>query len=485
MNRLPLLLLCLLPALPSLPAAAALYAAAGKADITPDVAHETVWLAGYGPMGRRARGVHDPIYVRELLVSDGKKTVAIAAVDSIGLFREDVLEMRRELGWLGGDKYLFVSATHDHSGPDTEGLWGRFPGVSGVDPAYRRRLIGAVAKLTRDLTSELKEAELRAGRAEVDPRGLCKDTRDPVVIDPELEAFQLRSKEGPVIGTVVRWSCHAEVLGSDNHQLTADFPGPLCAKIEKEAGGTCVFQNGVIGGLLSPEVEHGGGPERAFAETARVGETVAAKALAALKPAPWRAAAAVSFDSLVVRVPVENSRYLLFLPNLTFGHAIMDKDGRPLPRWRRYWLPLRHLLLFPLPERLLPWVETELSRVRVGPVDILGIPAELFPELAIGGYDGRYRFGHPVVQPTNPNPPDLAKAPRGPYLREKLGSRHGLLVGLANDELGYIVPDYDFQVARSRVMAPRPPGTHYEETNSIGPSATQILLRGYDELLSR
>jgi hypothetical protein len=109
----------------------------------------------------------------------------------------------------------------------------------------------------------------------------------------------------------------------------------------------------------------------------------------------------------------------------------------------------------------------------------------MFPELAIGGYDGRYRFGQPLIRPNNPNPPDLKRAPKGPYLRDELRAKYGLIVGLANDEIGYIVPTYDFEVNSDMIMLPHPRGDHYEETNSIGPSATGIIMRAYDDLLGK
>ena len=39
---------------------------------------------------------------------------------------------------------------------------------------------------------------------------------------------------------------------------------------------------------------------------------------------------------------------------LVFGHRLFDAEGRPLGRLSPYWLTLRHLLFFPLPERLEP-----------------------------------------------------------------------------------------------------------------------------------
>ncbi|MFH1725722.1 MAG: neutral/alkaline non-lysosomal ceramidase N-terminal domain-containing protein [Elusimicrobiota bacterium] len=460
-----------------------LYAAAGKADITPDLKKETIWLAGYGAKGRRAQGIHDPLYARALVVSDGEKTVALVAVDSIGLFRNDVLAIRRTLGWEGGGRYLFLAATHDHSAPDTLGLWGRFPGVSGVDKRYHNRLKRAIVNLVKDAASRLQEARMAAARRMLDPRGLCRDYRDPIVIDPELNALSFETKEGKAIGTLVRWSCHPEVMGSDNRQVTADFPGALCARVEEKTGGGCVFFPGVVGGLLSPDVDREGLEQR-FEAMGELGVKVADLALDALDKGSVRyPRAEVSFSTRVVRVPVENSRYILFLRSLVFGHTIYGSGGEPLSPLDTYWFPLRHLTLFPLPERLRPWVETEVSHVRLGKVRILGVPGEIFPELAIGGYDGRHRYGHPLVGPANPNPPDLSAAPPGPYLREMLKAEHGLIVGLANDEIGYIVPEYDFQATANRAMSPRPPGTHYEETNSVGQRATPIILKAAGELL--
>src|SRR5688572_20383764 len=84
------LLLLLIPA-------RALRAAAGKVDVTPDVGRRT-YLAGYGAGGRRAKGVHDPLHARAVLIDDGGRRVALVAVDAIGFYREDALDLRRRSG---------------------------------------------------------------------------------------------------------------------------------------------------------------------------------------------------------------------------------------------------------------------------------------------------------------------------------------------------------------------------------------------------
>jgi hypothetical protein len=182
-----------------------------------------------------------------------------------------------------------------------------------------------------------------------------------------------------------------------------------------------------------------------------------------------------------VRVPVENSRYRLFVFALVYGHKLYDAAGNVLPGYKRWTLPLRQLFLG-LDEKTEPWVESEVSLLDIGPARLLGIPAEAFPELSIGGYDGKYSFGRPVITPGNPLPPDLSKAPKGPYLRDLVKAPAPMVVGLANDELGYLVPGYDFKTSPTKSMLPRIPG-HYEETNSIGPSVTNIIVDAATRLL--
>jgi len=71
---------------------------------------------------------------------------------------------------------------------------------------------------------------------------------------------------------------------------------------------------------------------------------------------------------------------------------------------------------------------------------------------------GGFRFGHPLVKPENPDPPDLARSPKPPYLKDVVHRPVAMFVGLANDELGYLVPEYDFKVRKNLLMWPRLPG---------------------------
>ncbi len=452
---------------------AALEAAAHKVDITPDVMRERPLLAGFGVVGRKPKDVHDPLYARLLLLREGKTSVAIVGLDLLGFSRNDVEDLRARAGFNRVGRSLFVAATHTHSGPDTLGFWGTRIGSSGIDPVYLTRIKASIAAELRRLEEQLRPVDAAAGHGQLNPRGLCRDSRDPQVIDPNLSILRLSRTGGTALATIVNWSCHPVILGYYNRLITADFPGPLCAEVEQK-GGVCIFLNGMIGGHLSPDIA-----VESFAESERVGITVADAALA-LKTysTPSRV---LAYHAAVIRVPVENSLFRLSLSALTSGHRLFDFAGSEIPAAKARSLALRHLF-FGLNVKTEPWIETEVSLVDIGPARLLGLPAEVFPELAIGGYDGNYTFGRDLLLRPSPNSPDLAQAPKGPYLRDLVKARSPMLVGLANDELGYLVPQYDFKVRSSKFMLPRYPG-HYEETFSIGPSATRLVTEAAVKLL--
>ncbi len=449
------------------PPCAALEAAAGKVDITPDLKSEKIWLGGFGAVGRRPEGVHDPLYARLLVLREGGREVAIVAVDLLGFYRNDVQDLRRLSGFDTPERGLYLASTHTHSGPDTLGLWGPMIGVSGVNLAYHARLKAKIADALKLLEGQLHPVRALGGHGLLDPRGLCRDSRDPQIIDPNLSVLRLVGGDGKAVATVVNWSCHAEVIGRDNRLVTADFPGPLCSRVEEKTGGACVFLNGMIGGLMTPDSR-----AENFYEAERIGRAVADAALALKTSASPSRALRLRDEEILL--PIENSRYRLLLPALIFGHRLRDAEGNLLPRWKAWTLALREAILG-LDERTEPWVRSEVALLDAGPARLLGIPGEAFPELAIGGYDGRYSFGRPIITPGNPNPPDLSKAPKGPYWRDLVRAPAPMLTGLTGDEIGYIAPTYDFKVSPHKIMLPRLAGNHYEETNSIGPSATAIV----------
>jgi len=119
---------------------------------------------------------------------------------------------------------------------------------------------------------------------------------------------------------------------------------------------------------------------------------------------------------------------------------------------------------------------SSLSVIRLGDTALLLLPGEIFPELVWGGGKGE-AAAHPEIE----NPRPLAA------LMEEAGLSDFFPVGLADDELGYIVPPDDFLTDEAapylNAAKPADGSRHYEETNSTGRRTAQILADSLMELL--
>lgn len=73
-------------------------------------------------------------------------------------------------------------------------------------------------------------------------------------------------------------------------------------------------------------------------------------------------------------------------------------------------------------------------------------------------------------------------------LSEMSRCRHNFVLGLCNDELGYIIPENDFYLHEwlpyFNNAVDESGRKHYEETNSLGPKAAGKILDAMDKLIS-
>src|SRR5439155_1513152 len=131
----------------------------GEVDITPEIGKRPVYIAGFGH-NRKATGVADPLMARAVVLSDGKKKIAIASVDVVGFFHANVESVRKQLA---GFDHVIVTSTHNHEGPDTLGLWGATAVTSGVDDDYIKMLEAGIAKAVQAADKEVRPVTARIG----------------------------------------------------------------------------------------------------------------------------------------------------------------------------------------------------------------------------------------------------------------------------------------------------------------------------------
>lgn len=449
-----------------------------------DGTFQATWLAGFG-QGRPGNSVNDPIEARAVVIASGDTSVALVTLDVVGWFYDDAVAVREAAAAAGAEVDLIVvHATHNHEAPDTMGQWGESFGRRGVDEAHRQQIIDDAGAAVAEAAASLQEVELVIGSADSaapfgskGTRNTVRDSRDPVVIDEQVGAAALVASDGSTVATLINWGNHPEVLSSDNTALTADFVHYLRTSVEDGLaydsrtqagrGGTAVFINAAVGGLMTPlgitvtdwdGVDHGSSD---FSKARALGDLIGGLALDALEAGTTATEPRVSVRAREFNVPVENIAFqALFLAGIFDRHIFNYDDTQPLS------------------DTNVPEVRTEMDLVEIGPLRMLTVPGELTPELAIGGYDGsRVNTDEDVfIDEGNDNPPDVASAPPGPYLKDEMGAEHNWIIGLGNDEVGYLVPPYDYVLDERLPYINEAPGDHYEETNSIGPSVVPLIL---------
>jgi hypothetical protein len=430
-------------------ALAQLKAGAAKRPVTPDLArHAPVYMAGFDH-NRKATGVHDDLYARCLALATGARPLVVCAVDVIGLFRDDVEKIRARVGNAG----LIVASLHDHEGPDTMGMWGPSPAQTGINEAYTSYLIDQTVAAAKEAIANLRPARVRLAKVrtpELDT--FIDDTRPPVVHDPEIVVLRAETADGKPIATLVNWANHPETLGSKNTLITADYSGYLCKEIERLSGGDAVFVNGAVGGMQSPlgsTVKDASGnivPEKTFEKAEYIGTRVAKLAADAVAKAGVTPVDNITWRETTVRIPMTNPGFQMAAKAGVFaGRKNPNPDGTTTT-------PVGYL---------------RLSASGKPQLEVALIPGEMYPELSVGGVE---RFSGA----------DFPDAPIEPAIKPMLTAPFRMLFGLANDEIGYIIPKAEWDEKAPWLNGAAK--SWYGEVNSVGPDAAAIIADAFKKL---
>ncbi len=109
-------------------------------------------LAGFGARQERARGVHDDLHARALVLEDSGQFIAIVVCDLCDLDAGFVAEARRRIQERAGipAASAMLAATHTHAAPATFALYSLPPDPGWLDD-LADRVADAVASAARDL----------------------------------------------------------------------------------------------------------------------------------------------------------------------------------------------------------------------------------------------------------------------------------------------------------------------------------------------
>jgi hypothetical protein len=256
-------------------------------------------------------------------------------------------------------------------------------------------------------------------------------------------------------GLLLNWGDHPETLSSKNLLITSDFCHYWLKGIEqgiiydnevKQAGmgGIAIFANGAIGGLMTTLGCEVYDPwldkkikEASFEKAKAQGYRLAKLVLDQFAKGQWS----------VLKNPTIRLRAKTFLLEMENKNFLL---GGMLGIFNRGFIKFKYL-------------RSEVNLLAIGPVWLLTLPGEINPEIVNGGIEV------PVGADFPGEPEEI------PPLRQLMQGKYDFVIGLANDEVGYIMPKTHWDVEEPYTYGAEK--RFYGEINSLGAEAGPTMYR--------
>lgn len=346
-------------------------------DITPD---KPVYLDGYW-QERLSTRVHDPLYVKALVLDDGRTRLAFVLADLIAYFYSWVDQVRRRQDAVPAENVV-ICTTHTHGSPCVLGMFGP-PGC--VDMGYIGHVGDCMKEAIETAAANLRPARLglSVGQMPVvngEIPDFARNWHNPGVVDAAVAMARfVDAQDGASIATVVNLGNHNDVLGEHTTEVSADYSSYLCRKVSDTLGGeTLVFQRGLGG--VEPIPQGVNDIAEADAAMERVSDVAHAAVAGAADTVEWVDAPRLRVRSTPCRFPVMSPEVL-----------------------RAYAAGL-------LPLQVEDGVQVnEMVVAEVGPARFLSVPGEPHPEVVF-------------------------------KLDDMMGDGYNFMLAMAQDEIGYVVP---------------------------------------------
>lgn len=351
-----------------------LLAGSAVVEITPPVG---LPLAGYG--GRTSTGIHDPVFAKALVFSNGQTTIAILSSDLLAITDDIVRAVHQEIQkeWSLPMSHLMMAATHTHSGPG--GLAHRFWERLAAGPFnedYFNQTVKRMAKAVLLARQKLVPSTLSSYRLTVEDLIRNRILPDGPE-DPEVQVLVFQATDLSQTTYLINFSAHPTLLRSKNRLVSGDFPGFLTRALEENEDTIVLYTAGSVADQKA-NPPSGSNP---FERAEKMGLTLARRILEARPLSDFQDR--VSLSSRKISIPLPP-------PQPKIGRK------RRLPAWigRMFFDP-----------------KTELQIVTLNRILLLGIPGDLGSEIGLSW--------------------------------KKMARSRGndaMIIGFANDYIGYIMP---------------------------------------------
>ncbi len=444
------------------------------------------------------REILDDMKVRVIALSDGsgRGTAVFATVDSIGMSNGDIRIVRgmlQEFAKENNINSINIFATHTHSGIDTQGLWteiyrkwplnigsamsGMWETEQGTDPEFMEFLYGTVASAIEAAVDSMTEGDMYYAEKDIGEEYFNNKNRPSATsLDTVLRRFTFapyKKSETPTI--IVNMSAHPDVVGlpvSDDetkgHGVSGDYIYYM-GEVITNAGYNFMFFNGAIAGIYIGRVDVKA--DKRVDIASNYGKEMGKMVLGLTK----------------TEQEIKADPYLM---SLNFTPEQTEEWYTP---WYEGWVPAKETKVAPILNLRINKVElpvtnpvikaagklgvvnylikrsgtdyyitTEIAYMEMGEdIKIAFVPGEVCTDLIYGGAS--------LTAEGSFSGKDFS----GKTLTDIFGEDL-IVFGLANDAIGYIIPDNDYAMALAF--------GHYHETLSMGDKTATILAEAYEKL---
>lgn len=420
------------------PDALVLRAGAAKRSIVPPFPTR---MGGYFDRTATFDGVKTPVYARALVCVNGETAVGVTATDLLWMPRNLADAVRSEVSrrtTLQPD-HILISAAHNHSAPAGFAEGSLFGGP--FDAELFSFLRDALTDALVEAFETCRPAEAGFGSGRLDGFARNRQQNNDVAVDPEVGVLRVNEAgTRNAIATLFNFTGHPVILGSQNLLLCGEYPGAAEQFIEDTLGGVALFTQGACGDVT---VHRSGDP---YLEVERLGRILGAEVLKTAERVPMEKSCALysRLEDVAVepRIFTELEEAQGRLDALTESLVTARADGAAnatVARLEREadsaeWAVRIATLRKERPEALPDVDSAPVQVMQIGPLVLVGIPGELFVEY---GLEMKQRVRQSKDRPL-------------------------MLVGFANDYLGYLVTPravhtggYEQATARLQASAPR------------------------------
>ncbi|MCR4616231.1 MAG: hypothetical protein K5756_08805 [Clostridiales bacterium] len=368
--------------------------------------------------------------VRTFAINDGsgRGTLVFSVIDAYGISNTEVRKIREMLedyAKINNIVSINISVLHQHSCVDTFGMNGdilkAFFGnalinlfkidkqfFNGINDSFMDNLFKMTVKSVKDAVKSMRPGRLYYSA--VDAEKYIRDKRNPITFDKNLNRFRFVPNDGSRETWIVNAAIHCVANGVDNDVVTADYPYYMEREINDKADANFALIQGAELAITTRKDEVVTETSTALEEIEGYGRILADLLINIDDRTEKEIEPLLNVKHREFRVPVLNN-ILVFAANagILTNSAVKKSDGSVE-------------------------IVTELGYIEIGKeFSFAVIPGELSPELAYGGiltasesWNGK-DFGYPSLQEIAGN------------------DRKLLVLGIANDQIGYILPDNDYR----------------------------------------